>query len=89
MTYDRFHKGNPFGPTVMGACRALVYAVAAAALAAATPAAVTVPAVAIGAYVAGLSYAARQDNRFKRVPKDGDDNENPEDEWKYHAACSR
>jgi 4-hydroxybenzoate polyprenyltransferase len=52
VTYDLFHKGNPFGPTVMGGCRALVYAVAAAALGA----------VAIGAYVAGLSYAARQES---------------------------
>lgn len=63
VTYDLFHKGNPFGPTVMGACRALVYAVAAAALGA--PAAVAVAAVAIGAYVAGLSYAARQESLDK------------------------
>src|SRR6202042_2880289 len=57
VTYDLFHKGNPFGPTVMGVCRALVYSVAATALGATTLAAVTVPAVAIGAFVAGLSYA--------------------------------
>ena len=65
VTYDLFHKGNPFGPTVMGGCRALVYTVAAAALGAATPAAIAVPAVAIGAYVAGLSYAARQESLDK------------------------
>lgn len=65
VTYDLFHKGNPFGPTVMGVCRALVYGVAAAALGAAMPFAVAVPAVAIGAYVAGLSYAARQESLDK------------------------
>jgi 4-hydroxybenzoate polyprenyltransferase len=65
VTYDLFHKGNPFGPTVMGVCRALVYSVAATALGATTLAAVTVPAVAIGAFVAGLSYAARQESLDK------------------------
>ena len=37
VTYDLYHKGNPLGPMVMGACRALVYCGAAAALGAAIP----------------------------------------------------
>jgi 4-hydroxybenzoate polyprenyltransferase len=63
VTYDYHHKSNPLGPVLMGACRTLVYGVAAAALSDVVP--VTVVALAgstIGAYVAGLSYAARQES---------------------------
>ena len=37
VAYDLHHKGNPFGPVVMGACRALVYCATAAALAGSVP----------------------------------------------------
>ena len=52
VAYDLHHKGNPFGPVVMGACRALVYGATAAALAGSVPTFVAVSAVAIAAYVA-------------------------------------
>ncbi len=35
--YDAWHKGNPFSPVLMGACRALVYFVAALAVTASVP----------------------------------------------------
>jgi hypothetical protein len=65
VAYDLHHKGNPFGPVVMGACRALVYGATAAALAGSVPTFVAVSAVAIAAYVAGLTYAARQESLDK------------------------
>jgi 4-hydroxybenzoate polyprenyltransferase len=64
VAYDLHHKGNPLGPVVMGACRALVYA-AAAALTGGVSMLVVVSAMAIGAYVAGLTYAARQESLDK------------------------
>jgi 4-hydroxybenzoate polyprenyltransferase len=64
--YDAFHKGNPAAPVVMGLCRALVYCGAAAVAAAAVPAAIVAAACALLAYVAGLTYAARQES-FDRV----------------------
>ncbi|XSG82129.1 MAG: UbiA family prenyltransferase [Methyloligella sp. ZOD6] len=58
--YDWYHKGNPLSPVVMGTCRALVYLGTAAALGAAlTP--MLWPAVALASYVAGLTYAAKQE----------------------------
>lgn len=63
--YDIFHKGNPGGPVIMGLCRALVYCGAAAA-AAATMWDVTNAALALLAYVAGITYAARQES-YDRV----------------------
>jgi len=60
--YDVFHKGNPFAPVVMGACRALVYGGAAIAVVGTVPAIVAVAALALLAYVAGLTYAARQES---------------------------
>ena len=65
VAYDLRHKGNPFAPVVMGACRAFVYGAAAAALTGSIPVAVAVSGVAIGAYVAGLTYAARQESLDK------------------------
>lgn len=61
VAYDLHHKGNPFAPVVMGACRALVYCGAGAALGG-DAGAVAIAAVASGAYVAGLTYAARQES---------------------------
>ncbi len=65
VAYDLHHKGNPFAPVVMGACRTLVYCVAAAALVGLVPPVVVASAIAIGAYVAGLTYAARQESLDK------------------------
>jgi hypothetical protein len=65
IAYDLYHKGNPLGPVVMGACRALVYCAAAAALGGAVPPLAVISAIAIGSYVAGLTYAARQESLDK------------------------
>jgi 4-hydroxybenzoate polyprenyltransferase len=62
VVYNFRHKGNPGGPIVMGACRALVYCTSAAALTGSIPIFVFMWAGAIAAYVAGITYAARQEN---------------------------
>jgi 4-hydroxybenzoate polyprenyltransferase len=62
VAYDLRHKRNPFAPVVMGACRALVYGATAAAVSGAISVSVIAAAVAVAAYVAGLTYAARQEN---------------------------
>lgn len=62
LAYDFYHKDNPLAPIVMGACRALIYAVTAAVVTGSVPLSVIVAAVAVAAYVAGLTYAARQEN---------------------------
>jgi heme O synthase-like polyprenyltransferase len=61
--YDLHHKGVSWSPLVMGACRALVYLAAGLAVTAAMPAdRLLWAALALAAYVAGLSYAAKQEN---------------------------
>ena len=60
--YDAFHKGNPIAPVIMGLCRALVYCGAAAVAAGSVPVAIMIAALALLAYVAGLTYAARQES---------------------------
>jgi len=60
--YDVWHKGNPAGPVVMGLCRALVYAGAAAAALGGASSLVVLAAVAMLAYVAGITYAAQQES---------------------------
>jgi hypothetical protein len=62
IAYDVWHKSNPFAPVMMGACRALVYSVTAATLTGRVPMLVVVPAAAMAAYVAGVTYAARQES---------------------------
>jgi len=62
VAYDAFHKSNPVAPVVMGLCRALVYCGAATAAVGSVPKAVAVAALAMLAYVAGLTYAARQES---------------------------
>jgi 4-hydroxybenzoate polyprenyltransferase len=62
VAYNVWHKGNPLAPVMMGACRALVYGATAAALTARIPMLVVVPATAMAAYVAGVTYAARQES---------------------------
>ena len=62
VAYNVWHKGNPLAPVMMGACRALIYGAAAAALTARLPMIVVAPATAMAAYVAGVTYAARQES---------------------------
>jgi 4-hydroxybenzoate polyprenyltransferase len=62
VAYDFNHKGNPLAPVVMGVCRALVYGATAAVLTGSVSIFVVVAAAAIAAYVAGLTYAARQES---------------------------
>jgi 4-hydroxybenzoate polyprenyltransferase len=66
VVYDSFHKGNPSAPVIMGLCRALVYCCAAAAAVGNVTNAIMIAAFALLAYVAGLTYAARQES-FDRV----------------------
>jgi UbiA prenyltransferase family len=65
VAYDWHHKGNPFAPVVMGACRALVYGATATALSGGVTIFTALAAVAVGAFVAGLTYAARQESLDK------------------------
>jgi hypothetical protein len=65
VAYDLHHKASPFAPVVMGACRALVYGATATALSGGVSIFVAVAAVAIAAFVAGLTYAARQESLDK------------------------
>jgi 4-hydroxybenzoate polyprenyltransferase len=58
LMYDWSHKKNPVAPVVMGACRALVYAVAGAA-AGSVPTAVIAGAAVMWVYVSGLTVVAR------------------------------
>jgi 4-hydroxybenzoate polyprenyltransferase len=58
LLYDYSHKRNPVAPLVMGACRALVYGVAAAAYGP-VPAAVVVGAGVMWVYVAALTVVAK------------------------------
>jgi hypothetical protein len=60
--YDVFHKGNPVAPVVMGLCRTLVYWGAAAAMVGGLSIAVGLAGLAMLCYVAGLTYAARQES---------------------------
>jgi 4-hydroxybenzoate polyprenyltransferase len=66
VAYDAFHKGNPAAPIMMGLCRAFVYGAAAAAVSGTLSREVAMPSVALLAYVAGLTYAARQES-FDRI----------------------
>jgi hypothetical protein len=63
--YDIWHKGNVLSPLVMGACRALVYIGTGAALAGSTSTAMIIGAVALASHVAGITYAAKQENLDK------------------------
>lgn len=60
--YDAFHKGNPVAPVIMGLCRALVYCGAAAVATGSVQILIVIAAGALLAYVAGLTYAARQES---------------------------
>jgi 4-hydroxybenzoate polyprenyltransferase len=63
--YDARHKGNDFAPFVMGACRGLVYVVAAAARGSLNAAA-GAGAMMMTAYVVGLTFVARRASADQR-----------------------
>ena len=60
--YDAWHKGNPFGPLLMGVCRLLVYVTVAYALLAAPSASLFVGAPVLLAYLIGLTWTAKQEH---------------------------
>jgi UbiA prenyltransferase family len=57
--YDAWHKGNPLSPVLMGACRALVYFVAAFAVAGGVPLEVATAAGVLLLYIVGLTQVAK------------------------------
>jgi hypothetical protein len=59
--YDAWHKGNPISPVIMGACRALVYALAAVAISGTVPSPAVYGALALWSYLIGLTYIAKQE----------------------------
>ena len=62
VVYDRFHKGNPFGPLLMGLCRMLVYVSVAFALLARPSGDVLLGALLLLAYLIGLTWTAKQEH---------------------------
>jgi hypothetical protein len=60
--YDAWHKGNALGPWIMSTCRALVYLASGSAAAGGISWDLMICAVALAAHVAGLTYAAKQEN---------------------------
>lgn len=58
--YDAWHKGNPAGPVIMGACRALVVLTAALAATGRVATAAAIGALVVLAYVAGLTLVAKR-----------------------------
>nr|WP_281365431.1 UbiA family prenyltransferase [Hyphomicrobium methylovorum] len=66
VVYDAWHKGNPIAPFIMGLCRALVYIATAVALSALLTGPLLLAALALLAYVAGLTFAAKEES-FDRV----------------------
>lgn len=62
VAYDRFHKGFDLSPVTMGLCRAFVYFGATAAVAGGVAWPIVLAGLALTAYVAGLTYAARQES---------------------------
>jgi UbiA prenyltransferase family len=59
--YDAWHKGNPLSPVLMGACRALVYFVAALAVAGEVPVEVATAAAVLLLYIVGLTQVAKSE----------------------------
>jgi UbiA prenyltransferase family protein len=60
--YDAWHKGNPLSPVLMGACRALVYFVAAFAVAGGVAVEVATAAGVLLLYVIGLTQVAKAES---------------------------
>ncbi|PNY80868.1 UbiA family prenyltransferase [Deinococcus koreensis] len=61
--YDAWHKTNPLSPVIMAATRALVYVTAALTFTSAPGSALTVWAGLLAAYIIGLTYLAKTENR--------------------------
>jgi 4-hydroxybenzoate polyprenyltransferase len=61
--YDAWHKRNPFSPVVMGLCRAALYVAAGLGAGGVLSRTLLVGAAVLGAYVVGLTFVARQENR--------------------------
>jgi 4-hydroxybenzoate polyprenyltransferase len=61
--YDAWHKGNSLSPVVMGLCRGAVYVTAGLASGGSFQRALLLGALALAAYVVGLTFVARQENR--------------------------
>jgi 4-hydroxybenzoate polyprenyltransferase len=57
--YNRWHKGHPWSPVVMGACRMGLYAMAALTVTESLGLEVLLPALALLLYVVGLTHIAR------------------------------
>lgn len=66
--YDYRHKGHAFGPVVMGACRALVYAMAAAGAAGVVSTPVIVAAIVMWVYILALTWVAKTAGLGYAVP---------------------
>lgn len=66
--YDYRHKGKAFGPIVMGACRALVYCVAAAGALGVVAAPVAIAAIVMWVYIIGLTWVAKTAGLGHHVP---------------------
>lgn len=60
--YNAAHKGVAIAPLIMGACRALLYILAAVATGGTLGSPVLLAALALLAYIAGLTYVAAQEN---------------------------
>jgi hypothetical protein len=61
--YDRWHKGNPYGPLLMGLCRVGVYAIAGLSVRATLTPPLAVGAVLLLGYVLGLTYVAKREGQ--------------------------
>lgn len=62
VVYDWHHKGNPFSPFVMGACRMMVYITAGLCFLVPPPAWLLLAALLLFSYLIGLTAIARQEN---------------------------
>lgn len=62
LLYDWLHKRTALAPVIMGACRFLVYLIAAGAVATPTLTPVLLAALGLWSYTAGLTYAAKQES---------------------------
>jgi 4-hydroxybenzoate polyprenyltransferase len=62
VVYDRWHKGNPAAPVIMGLCRVGIYVTAALAVAPGLPLPLLTGAALLLGYVLGLTYVARHEN---------------------------
>jgi len=61
--YDAWHKGNSLSPVVMGLCRGAVYVTAGLASGGSLGRSLILGALVLAAYVVGLTFVARQENR--------------------------